>query len=103
MFEAVTPLLDEHAELERRLADPAVHADAGLARTLGRRYAELGAVVVAHGAWRAALDDAGAARELAAEDAAFAAELPALQRAADEAGEKLRRLLLPATPTTPAT
>jgi peptide chain release factor 1 len=98
VFEAVTPLLDEHAELERRLADRAVHADAGLARTLGRRYAELGAVVLAHGTWRTALDDAEAARELAAEDAAFAAELPALQQVADEAAEKLRRLLLPKDP-----
>ncbi|WP_328292253.1 peptide chain release factor 1 [Kineococcus sp. NBC_00420] len=98
MFEAVIPLLDEHAELERRLADPSVHADAGLARTLGRRYAELGAVVQAHVTWRAALDDAEAARELAAEDAAFAAELPALQEAADEAAERLRRLLLPKDP-----
>ena len=98
MFEAVTPLLDEHAELERRLADPSVHADAGLARTLGRRYAELGAVVQAHATWRTALDDAEAARELAVEDAAFAAELPALQEAADEAAERLRRLLLPKDP-----
>ena len=48
----VDALLMEHAELERALADPAVHADAGQARKLGRRYAELGQVV-------------GAARELA--------------------------------------
>jgi peptide chain release factor 1 len=75
-----------------------VHADAGLARTLGRRYAELGAVVLAHATWRTALDDAEAARELAAEDAAFAAELPALQQVADEAAEKLRRVLLPKDP-----
>ncbi|WP_432543207.1 peptide chain release factor 1 [Kineococcus sp. SYSU DK002] len=98
MFESVQPLLDEHAELERRLGDPAVHADAGLARSLGRRYAELGQVVEAHAAWRAAVDDAEAARELAAEDAGFAAELPALERAVTETGERLRRVLLPRDP-----
>ncbi|WP_369053758.1 peptide chain release factor 1 [Kineococcus terrestris] len=98
VFESVQPLLAEHEELERRLADPAVHADPGLARSLGRRYAELGAVVDAHTTWRAALDDAGAARELAAEDASFAAELPALEAAAEDAAERLRRLLLPRDP-----
>ncbi len=41
----VDELLTEHAELERRLADPAVHADQATARTLGRRYAEIGPVV----------------------------------------------------------
>ncbi|WP_380170101.1 peptide chain release factor 1 [Kineococcus sp. DHX-1] len=98
MFETVQPLLDEHAELERRLGDPAVHADAGLARRLGRRYAELQQVVEAHTAWRAAMDDAEAARELAAEDPGFAAELPALEQAATDAGERLRRVLLPRDP-----
>ena len=34
-------LLAEYAELERRLADPDVHADQAGARKLGRRYAEL--------------------------------------------------------------
>ncbi len=38
-------LLAEHAELEGRLADPSVHADPALARSLGRRYAELIPVV----------------------------------------------------------
>ncbi|NIZ92474.1 peptide chain release factor 1 [Kineococcus rubinsiae] len=98
MFESVLPLLAEHAELERRLADPSVHADAGLARSLGRRYAELGRVVDAHATWTAAVDDAAAAAELAAEDEGFAAELPGLRAAADEAGERLRRLLLPKDP-----
>jgi len=34
-------LLDEYAELERRLADPAIHADPATARRVGRRFAEL--------------------------------------------------------------
>jgi len=96
-FEAVEPLLAEHASIEAALADPAVHTDAARARSLGRRYAELGRVVAAHRAWRRAADDAEAAAELA-EDPAFAAELPALRAAADEAAETLRRLLVPRDP-----
>jgi peptide chain release factor 1 len=97
-FAAVEPLLAEHAELERRLADPAVHADAGLARRLGRRYAELGAVEQGYRAWRSSVDDLAAARELAEEDESFAAELPELGAAAEAAQERLRRLLLPRDP-----
>ena len=52
MFEQVEELLEEYAELEEQLADPAIHADAGAARRLGRRFAELGPVVAAYRAWR---------------------------------------------------
>ena len=45
MFEAVDSLVAEHAELEERMADPAVHSDQGLAKKLGQRYAELSAIV----------------------------------------------------------
>ena len=45
MFEAVEGLVTEHRELEGRLADPAIHADQGLARRLNQRYAELSAIV----------------------------------------------------------
>ena len=34
-------LLQEYADLERRLADPAIHADQVAARRVGRRFAEL--------------------------------------------------------------
>ncbi|WP_043599879.1 peptide chain release factor 1 [Cellulomonas flavigena] len=91
-------MLAEHAQIERDLADPAVHADAARARRLGRRYAELGRVVQAYRQWRAAADDAQAAAELAAEDASFATEVPALQAAADEAAERLHRVLVPRDP-----
>ena len=97
-FDAVRPMLAEHAEIEAQLADPAVHADQGRARSLGRRYAELGRVVAAYRAWRAAADDAAAAAELAAEDESFAAELPALRAAEAEASERLRHVLLPSDP-----
>jgi peptide chain release factor 1 len=97
-FAAARPLLDEHARIEQQLADPAVHADQALARTLGRRYAELGRVAQAHGAWRAAADDLADARELAEVDEAFAAELPSLAEAEEHAAEKLRRVLVPRDP-----
>ncbi|WP_454051364.1 peptide chain release factor 1 [Cellulomonas sp. Marseille-Q8402] len=97
-FAAARPLLDEHARIEQQLADPAVHADQALARNLGRRYAELGRVAQAHGAWRAAAEDLADARELAADDEAFAAELPALAATEEQAAEKLRRVLVPRDP-----
>src|SRR5690554_128569 len=97
-FDAVRPMLAEHAEIEARLADPAIHADQGRARALGRRYAELGRVVAAYRAWRAAADDAEAAAELAADDASFAAELPSLREAEAAANERLRHVLIPTDP-----
>ncbi|PJI84793.1 peptide chain release factor 1 [Luteimicrobium subarcticum] len=102
-FAAVLPLLDEHADIEAQLADPAVHADASRARTLGRRYAELGQVVGAYRAWRQASDDAAAATELVElaegdEAAELAAELPALRDDEDAAAVRLRRVLVPRDP-----
>ncbi len=95
MFEAVVPLQAEHADLERRLADPDTHADPALARRLGRRYAELGAVVGAWQEWTRLGEDEQAARELADDDPSFAdeAERTAVRR--EEVAARLRRLLLP--------
>jgi len=98
MFAAAEPLLSEHADLESQLADPAIHADAGRARSLGRRYAELSRVAGAFRQWRSAAEDAQAAAELAAEDPAFADEVPPLEAAAAEAAERLRRVLVPRDP-----
>jgi peptide chain release factor 1 len=95
---AVEPLLAEQADLEQRLADPAVHADAVLARRLGRRYAELGIVQQGYLTYRAALDDQRAGLELAAEDASFGEELPALEAQLETAREALLRLLVPRDP-----
>ncbi|WP_062380232.1 peptide chain release factor 1 [Demequina pelophila] len=97
-FAAVQPMLDEHADIERQLADPSVHADGGRARTLGRRYAELGRVVAAHRAWQTAHDDLEAAREMAELDPELAEEVPGLEQAAEEATEHLRRILIPRDP-----
>jgi len=95
---AVDALLMEHAELERALADPAIHADAANARKLGRRYAALGQVVGAARDLAAVREDVTAARELAAEDAAFAAEADELAARLPGLETRLAELLVPRDP-----
>jgi peptide chain release factor 1 len=97
-FASADELVKEYAELEAKMADPTIHEDANNARKLGRRYAQLGPVVSGYRVWRAAEDDLAAGREMAAEDADFAAEIPALEEAARIAGDKLEELLLPRDP-----
>ncbi len=91
-------LLDEHAELERALADPAVHADAALARRLGRRYAQLTRIARTSADLDAARADLGDARELAQEDAAFVVEAAALATRVSELERRLAELLAPRDP-----
>ena len=96
--ESLPALLAEHAELERRLADPSVHADQGLARRLGRRYAELSQIAEAARALEATQGDLATARELAGEDSSFAAEATTLAEQELALQQKLRELLLPRDP-----
>ncbi|MFW5472129.1 peptide chain release factor 1 [Knoellia sp. CPCC 206450] len=98
MFESAAALAQEHADLEREMGDPAVASDPDRLREVNKRYAALGPTVTAYGEWVSATEDLGAARELAAEDDSFAAEVPALETAADEAADRLRRLLIPRDP-----
>jgi peptide chain release factor 1 len=98
MFERVPDLVAEHAELERRLVDPAIHDDAAQARRLGRRYAELGPIVRAYTEWRRAGEDRDAALELAADDPAFGAEAEQLAERRAELEAELQTLLLPRDP-----
>jgi len=98
VFESVATLLTEHDELQQQLSDPAIHADAGRAKKVNRRYAELSQIVAAYNLWQAAEEDVAAARELAKDDEAFAAELPSLEEGLLAAAEKLRRLLIPRDP-----
>jgi peptide chain release factor 1 len=98
MLESAATLVQEYADLEAHLADPAVHSDQALVRTLNKRYAALAPTVAAYHAWHAARDDVAAARELATQDQAFADELPALEEVLAGAQEKLRRLLVPRDP-----
>jgi peptide chain release factor 1 len=91
-------LVAEYGEVERALADPAVHADQNAARKLGRRFAELAPIVATARDLDAARDDLSAARELATEDASFAAEATSLETRIDELEQRLRELLVPKDP-----
>ncbi|MDT5150662.1 MAG: peptide chain release factor 1 [Mycobacterium sp.] len=94
----VDALLAEHADLERQLSDPALHADAGAARKVGRRFAQLSPIVSTHRKLETARGDLEAARELATEDASFAAEVPELAHRVDELETRLSDLLAPRDP-----
>jgi peptide chain release factor 1 len=94
----VGALVAEYADLERRLAEPGVHANQAKARELGRRYAELGPVVATIRELGAVRDDLAAARELAADDPSFAEEADQLAASIPGLEQKLRELLLPRDP-----
>lgn len=98
MLDSVQPLLAEHASLQEQLSDAAVHQNPALAKKLNRRYAEVSAIVSAYHQVVGLNEDLAATKELAKEDEAFAAELPAVEAKLQEASEKLRRLLIPRDP-----
>jgi peptide chain release factor 1 len=98
MLESAAALVAEHADLEKQLADPAVLSDLDATRRINKRYAALAPTVAAYHAWVAAQGDLAAARELAAEDASFAEEVPTLEEHLAASEEKLRRLLVPRDP-----
>jgi peptide chain release factor 1 len=94
----LSALLAEYEELEKRLADPAIHADQAAARRVGRRFAELTPIhktATELGQLRA---DLTAARELAEEDAGFAAEAEELSARLPVLEERLAELLAPRDP-----
>ncbi|GAA3545829.1 peptide chain release factor 1 [Aeromicrobium flavum] len=93
MFEAVESMIDEHAELERQMSDPDVHADPRRARDLGRRYAELTAVIRTYREWQDAREDLVAAQELHMDD-----EAAELERRVPALAERLERMLVPRDP-----
>ncbi|MCV7342953.1 peptide chain release factor 1 [Mycolicibacterium rhodesiae] len=94
----VEAVLTEHADLERQMSDPALHADAGNARRVGRRFAQLAPIVTTYRRLETARGDLDAARELAAEDASFAAEVPELEARVAELDAHLTDLLAPRDP-----
>jgi peptide chain release factor 1 len=98
MFEAAAELVTEFAEVERRLADPAVHADPVASRKLGRRYAELTPIVKNLDAYHQLTADLAASQELAAEDPSFAEEAAAIRVELEDVQAKLTRLLAPRDP-----
>lgn len=98
MLDSLAGLRSEHASLQQQLSDSAVHSNPALAKKLNRRYAELSAILQADDDVKRLEEDLAAAKELASEDVAFAAELPALEEQIPVAKEKLRRLLIPRDP-----
>jgi peptide chain release factor 1 len=96
--ERLAALLDEYADLEKRLADPAIHADQNTARRVGRRFAELVPIHKAAGELDQTREDLAAARELAAEDASFAAEAESLAGTLPVLEQRLAELLIPRDP-----
>ncbi|MEY9864091.1 peptide chain release factor 1 [Catenulispora sp. GAS73] len=98
MFEVIDDLLVEYAELGTKLADPSVHADADVARKLGKRYAELGPIAETYREYQTVGGDITAAEELAAEDPSFGEEIPAMQERRTVLEERLQKLLIPRDP-----
>jgi len=94
----IDALLAEHADLERQLADPNLHADAGAARKVGRRFAKIAPIVTTQRKLEAARGDLEAARELAADDESFAAEVPELEASVEKLSTQLADLLAPRDP-----
>ncbi len=102
MVTDTTPVIDallaEHAELERRLADPELHADPGAARKVGRRFAQLAPIVATHRKLEAARGDLEAALELVDDDESFADEVTELEAQVDELDTQLTDMLAPRDP-----
>ena len=96
-------LEQEHAEVEARLADPAVIADQRRYAELARHYGDLGSLRDAHRALLAATRDVEEARELASEAEGeerglWREELVAAEAEVARLSEALRLLLLPKDP-----
>jgi peptide chain release factor 1 len=86
-------LLAEHADLEARLADPSVHADQAVARELGRRYAEIGPVVIAAHQRDALREDLKAAHELEMDD-----EIGEIEAQVADLDARIVQLMVPKDP-----
>ena len=95
---AIDDVLSEYGGLEAQLQDPQLHTDAAAARRVGKRFAELTPVVRTHRRLVAARGDLAAARELATDDASFAAEAGRLATEVDELESTLADLLAPRDP-----
>lgn len=95
---AIDAILSEHADLERQLSDPDLHSDAGRARKVGRRFAQLAPIVGTYRKLEVARGDLEAARELVADDDSFAAEVDELTKTVEALDTHLMDLLAPRDP-----
>ena len=96
--DAIDAMLAEHADLERQLSDPELHADAANARRVGKRFAQLAPIAGVYRKREAARGDLEAARELAAEDTSFAAEVAQLETTVADLDDQLTDMLAPRDP-----
>lgn len=97
----LSPLRLEHARLQEAMADPALHEDAARARRIGRRYAELEAVLAAAARSESTAEDLATARELAElgeGDAELEVETAELAARLETEQEHLEELLAPRDP-----
>ena len=97
-FPAAATALEEYNSIEQQMASPEIVSNPDKLRKLGRRHAELGSIVSAYKSWLQVKDDLEAAREMAAEDADFAAEAKRLEAELPAVEEKLRTALIPRDP-----
>jgi peptide chain release factor 1 len=98
MTTSLDGLLAEHADIERQLADPALHDEPARARRLARRYSELAPVVELAAELDRVAGDLDAARELAVEDASFRDDVAELEQIHADQRARLRTLLAPTDP-----
>ncbi|NMM93702.1 peptide chain release factor 1 [Bifidobacterium oedipodis] len=97
-FPAAATALEEYQSIEEQMASPEVVTNPDKMRKLGRRHAELGAIVAAYKTWLQVKDDLEAARDMADEDPDFAEEAKRLEAQLPEAEDKLRTALIPRDP-----
>jgi len=104
VFERLDEIERTYGDIERQLADPEVLADQARLVELSKRLAELGEVVRAYRAWRAARDDLDTARQLHREErsadgrALLDEEIASAQTRLAELDGQLRRALVPKDP-----
>ena len=82
----------------RSLGIPLFMLTSGWPGSWGGGPRSLTGIVEAYHRWEGISDDLSAAREMAAEDPEFAAEVPELEAALEVAAAKLTRLLIPRDP-----
>jgi peptide chain release factor 1 len=97
-FAKADEMLAEYEEIEKQLSDPAIHGDQNKARTLGKRFAQLGPVIAGFRKYQKLVDDLAAAKELADIDEEFKAEAERIEAQLPDAKAELEELLLPADP-----
>ncbi len=97
-FPAARAAEKEYADIERKMADPALASDPDAIRRLGQRHSDLEPIVEAHHHLLRLTEDARAARELAGADADFAAEARRLDAQIPQARQRLLHALIPRDP-----